>query len=285
MNNRGNRASEAFSADWLSLREPVDHSARNADVANAFVAWCATRGDEVSIVDMGCGTGSTVRALAPRLRNAAAGLRQHWTLVDADDALLERARAAIGDDGALGDLGGLRVEFRRCNLSDMEAVAALLEETDCHAVTGSALIDLVSARWIDDLAAIARKRQIALYFALNYTGREIWEPAHRLDEKVLAAFSRDQRRDKGFGPALGGDSTAYFEHRMRDHDYHVTSGTSDWFLGVQDVTLMGELADGIAAAAERGGALSRLEADTWLEARYRATHAVIGHADAFACPR
>ena len=44
-----------FSADWLALREPADHAARDGDLlaAAAQVAGAV-------IVDLGCGTGSTL---------------------------------------------------------------------------------------------------------------------------------------------------------------------------------------------------------------------------------
>ena len=62
-----------FSADWLALREPYDIGARNPHVLDAVVASLAGN-NQVRIVDLACGTGSTVRALAPR-RSQATSLR------------------------------------------------------------------------------------------------------------------------------------------------------------------------------------------------------------------
>ena len=64
-----------FSADWLALREPYDLRARNPAVLDAVVTWCKDM-FAIRVVDLGCGTGSTLRALTPRLPG-----RQNWRLV------------------------------------------------------------------------------------------------------------------------------------------------------------------------------------------------------------
>ena len=74
----------SFSAAWLELREPYDRRARNAAVIDAVVAALAGR-PSVTIVDLACGTGSTFRALMPRIKS-----RQNWRLVDNDLSLLAR---------------------------------------------------------------------------------------------------------------------------------------------------------------------------------------------------
>src|SRR5215831_5283458 len=76
-----------FSADWLALREPHDLRARNRTVLDAVVASVAAI-PSPRIVDLACGTGSTLRALAPRF---PAG--QNWRLADNDLSLLARASA------------------------------------------------------------------------------------------------------------------------------------------------------------------------------------------------
>ena len=83
-----------FSADWLAAREPHDARARNPVVLDTLVAAVASL-RSISIVDLGCGTGSTVRAIGPRLP-----ARQGITTAGADGAIvtaLEKA-AASGKD-------------------------------------------------------------------------------------------------------------------------------------------------------------------------------------------
>src|SRR5665647_2196796 len=82
-----------FSADWLALREPHDARARNPAVLNAVVASLAGY-PSIRIVDLACGTGSTLRVLAPQFPTG-----QHWRLVDNDLSLLARAAAMVQPAG------------------------------------------------------------------------------------------------------------------------------------------------------------------------------------------
>ena len=83
-----------FSAQWLELREPVDHRSRNQDLQAQVIDYL-TKMETVypgiiRLTDLGSGTGSNLRALAPQL-----GLMQFWTLIDYDVALLHTARATL----------------------------------------------------------------------------------------------------------------------------------------------------------------------------------------------
>jgi trans-aconitate methyltransferase len=71
-----------FSAEWLALREPADHAARDAGL---LMAAARAAGDSAVIVDLGCGTGSTRRAFGELLPHA------DWRMVDGDADLLVRA--------------------------------------------------------------------------------------------------------------------------------------------------------------------------------------------------
>ncbi|HKH34927.1 MAG TPA: hypothetical protein VKA80_12340, partial [Beijerinckiaceae bacterium] len=61
-----------FSADWLALREPADHRARNRELLAQLRARFAGQ-EAVTVVDLGSGTGSNLRACAPQLAP-----RQRW---------------------------------------------------------------------------------------------------------------------------------------------------------------------------------------------------------------
>ena len=79
-----------FSAEWLSLREPYDVAGRNAVVLDAVANTFADQ-TAISVVDLACGTGATLRALGPHLPP-----RQSWRLVDNNLSLL--AKAAVPPD-------------------------------------------------------------------------------------------------------------------------------------------------------------------------------------------
>src|SRR4051812_7133449 len=78
-----------FSPDWLALREPADHAARAPSVAREVFAHFADR-PSMTIADLGCGTGSNLRAMSGHLP-----ARQTWRLVDWDRRLLDAGRGRL----------------------------------------------------------------------------------------------------------------------------------------------------------------------------------------------
>jgi len=144
----------SFSAAWLGLREPYDLRARNAAVIDAVVVMLAGR-PSVTIADLACGTGSTFRALRPRIK-----ARQNWRLADNDLSLLARAPQSSPPDTHVTTMP---VDLNR----DLEA--ALDGPVDL--VTTSALLDLVSDEWLQRLAVETAARRLPIYAALSYDGR------------------------------------------------------------------------------------------------------------------
>src|SRR6266852_7588068 len=82
------RVGVCFSAQWLALREHYDQAARNGAVLDAVAATFAGA-SAATVTDLGCGTGATMRAIAPCLP-----ARQSWRLVDNDNVLLDAAERA-----------------------------------------------------------------------------------------------------------------------------------------------------------------------------------------------
>src|SRR5438105_15263352 len=81
----GEACMSGFSAEWLALRESYDLRARNPIVLEA-VATLFKSHEAISVVDLACGAGSTVRPLSSHLP-----ARQHWDLVDSEQGLLTLA--------------------------------------------------------------------------------------------------------------------------------------------------------------------------------------------------
>lgn len=232
--------SETFDPAWLALREPVDHRSRAA-AAVSLLATAWRRHGWSRVVDLGSGTGSNLRYLAPRLPGP-----QHWTLVDRDADLLGRASAPDG------------VERLTCLTADLaDSGLAAIADSDAHVVTGSALLDLVSRTWLERLVDRCRKAGCAAHFALTYDGSVQWHAAAedpRADDDpddgpVRRAVNAHQRRDKGFGPALGPMAGLTAETAFRGAGYRVWSMRSPWRLGSQDAPLARALVDGWEAAA------------------------------------
>jgi hypothetical protein len=262
-----------FSADWLALREPYDGRARNRDVLDS-VATAAAAGDAVAVVDLACGIGSTLRAVAPRLPP-----RQDWRLVDNDLSLLARAAAGKAIPGIA--VTRIPVDLAR----DLEAAL----DGRVSLVTASALLDLVSAEWLDRLVIEVAARHLPFYAALNYDGRVSFDPADPLDAAVIAAVNLHQQTDKGFGPALGPGAAEAAIKRFQAADYAVVHGRSDWHLLPRDREIQRDMLAGWAGAAREIGAVSLPDAAAWLTRRRDLLAAgrstvKVGHVDIFARP-
>lgn len=262
----------SFSAEWLALREPYDKRARSAAVLDAVAAAVGDR-RSIAVVDLACGSGSTLRALSPRLPAS-----QRWRLADNDLGLLARAAALANPPQLTTD--PVAVDLAR----DLEAVL----DGPVELVTTSALLDLVSHDWLDRLATECAARRLPVYAALTYDGLATLEPADPLDSTLIEAVNAHQKTDKGFGPALGPAAAATTPERFKALGYAVIQGASDWVLGPKDVEMQTEVLTGWAAAAREIG-IPIDDVITWL-ARRRDHIAAgrsamrVGHVDLFAQP-
>jgi SAM-dependent methyltransferase len=248
-----------FSADWLGLREPADLRARDAGLLRRAAQ---AAGPAPVILDLGCGTGATVRAMAPHLPPCT-----QWRLVDNDADLLAHA----------GRVAGATARTWRLDLGDLDS----LPLADVTLVTASALLDLVPADWLRDLAA---RIAVPVYAALSYDGQMGWEPAGPGDDAVTAAFNRHQRGDKGLGPALGPDAVTQAAALFGAAGFAVSQAESPWQLGPDQAALQAALVGGIAEAAAEAGCEA---AGDWGRIRIEAAaHSTcrIGHGDLLALP-
>jgi hypothetical protein len=245
-----------FEEEWLRLREPCDHAARSGILANRFVAAV---GPAPHLVDLGAGTGSNLRYLAPRLPAA-----QRWLLVDRDPALLAQARLEpVAPEAHVLDLAG-----------------ALPEAGRWTGITAAALLDLASAAWLDRLARWCRG--VPVLIALTVDGQLIWQPEEPEDDTVRERFLAHQRTDKGFGPALGAAAAPYLADRLEAEGQRVVLERSDWRLGPADAPLLAATLAGIIAVQDLG-------IERWAAARSRqlATGQLslaVGHVDLLALP-
>lgn len=266
-----------FSIDWLDLREDADRRARDSHLRDQAVEWLSagtSQDDSTVIVDLGAGTGSTLRTLAVP---GHPGLT--WRLVDHDEALL--GEACRRHDNTL------RIEACIADLSRIDT----LPLEGAKLVTASALFDLVSAGFIDQLATVlqaqSRRTPVGLYAALNYDGHTRWTPEHPLDQSVLEAFNRDQRTDKGFGLALGPDAGRVIENRFTSAGFRVSVASSPWELDGDDQAMVDALIVGIAGAVADAPGMDADALSDWV--RFRQANSAtgtctVGHTDVLALP-
>lgn len=262
----------SFSISWLNLREPADVKARAKSLATQALNWleASNEGFDNIVLDLGSGTGSSLRALT------ALGARNIvWRLVDHDGALLDEA---------------LKRHSKQALIEAYQADLTIIDELPLggvHLVTASALFDLASREFVDNLVARITRQKAALYVALNYDGITEWTPAHSLDDAVLNAFNQDQRRDKGFGKALGPDATQYLQQVFEAEGYKISIAASPWLLDAKDDELVSELIQGIANAVANNYGLDGKELIQWKE--FRLAHVQqgtckVGHLDLLAIP-
>jgi len=268
-----------FSAEWLALREPYDRAARSRAVLDALQSAFAGAA-AVAVTDLGCGTGATVRAIA-RLLPA----RQTWRLVDNDEALLARAKAAAPAGAAVATAA---IDLARHLDEAIGQAGGQAGGEVPDLVTTSALLDLVSSAWLDRLVAAMARLERPLYAALSYDGRVAMTPATRHDDTVIAAVNRHQLTDKGFGPALGPGAAAAAPGRLRGAGFAVVAGRSDWSFAPADRDIQAAMLDGWAAAAGEIGVAPSIVAEWLAERRDHLaagrSHMRVGHVDVFARP-
>jgi len=259
-----------FSANWLALREPYDLRARNPAVLDAAIAWCKDV-FAIRIVDLACGTGSTLRALAPRIPG-----RQNWRLFDNDFDLV--ARVAAMAPPATITVTATPLDLGR----DLEAAL----DGSIDLITTSALLDLVSESWLERLVVEISARSIPFYAAISHDGRIEIVPSDPFDTTIVAAVNLHQRTDKGFGPALGGTSASFAITRLKSFGYSVIHGTSDWVLEPHDCDVQMELFSSWAATARQTGQ-APVDTSNWLARRCesiaaRQSSIRVGHVDFWA---
>jgi SAM-dependent methyltransferase len=265
---------ETFAQDWLALREPVDHRSRAADLVVPLAEWWESHLSR-RVLDLGSGTGSNLRHLAPRLPG-----EQVWTLVDRDAALLERATHT---DVAVRGVGGVE-----CVVGELDREGlGLVPGADL--VTASALLDLVTHEWLERLVAACQAAGSAALLALTWDGTMTWDDPDPDDALVAEAVRSHQLRDKGMGPALGPAAGPAAERAFRAAGYDTRLRPSPWRLGADDASLARALIDGWVAAASKQRPDDAPLIQNWA-GRRRATTAStpgleVGHVDLLALPR
>lgn len=263
-----------FSADWLALREPLDAASRATELTWAFGRALPPG---ARLVDLGAGTGSNLRFLAPRIGR----IRQDWLLVENDPALLEAGPRAIAAwaavRGGRGDMGdgavaveGMPVDGGALSLTarylaaDLGAWGGMPDFDAADGVTASALFDLVSQGWLDRFTArLVAARRPPVLAALTVDGRLVLTPDDPDDAAVASRFHTHMRRDKGLGPALGPAAPAALHRTLSAAGYGVWSARSDWLAGPEHQDLQARLIDGYAAAAAEADPAFADRAHAW----------------------
>ncbi|MFD7614582.1 methyltransferase domain-containing protein [Streptomyces sp. NPDC059828] len=215
-----------FAPEWLTLRESADSAARAPELLDPLRQHMATRTDTPLVIrDLGCGTGSMGRWLAPRLSGP-----QHWILHDHDPELLELAAAQLPRTAADGSPITVATQRGDIALLDTAALAGT------SLVTASALLDLLTRDELDALAAACAGARCPALLALSVVGRVDLEPADPLDTEITEAFNAHQRRVDQGRRLLGPDAVAAASVAFARYGMTVRVQPSPWRLDVAPVT-------------------------------------------------
>ena len=266
-----------FSIKWLNIREVSDHKARDKHLLKTAANWLNNlKSKDKVIVDLGSGTGSTIRGLQGQTTLAPS---IKWRLVDNDPEVLAEA---IHRHSGEYSIEGFLIDLSETQELPLESVSL---------VTASALLDLVSENFIQDLCQLIIEkneyRPVGFYSALSYNGCIKWTPVHPLDAAILINFNTDQRRDKGFGPALGPNATDFLRRQFHSSKFQCLSAKSPWLLNSADYLLTESLISGMSGVAIQTDELTNSDILDWKTFRMkniRTGTCFLGHTDFLVLP-
>jgi SAM-dependent methyltransferase len=226
------------SPGWLDLREAADAAARAADLVAPLLAALP---DPLVVHDLGCGTGSMTRWLAPLLPGP-----QHWVLHDLDRDLLD---VAVGRTAGLRAADGSAVTVT-ARVDDVTRLGAA-DLVGAGLVTGSALLDVLDEDELQRLVRACVTAGCPVLMTLTVVGRVALAPAEPLDAELAAAFNDHQRRPGRTSRLCGPDALPAAAAAIRAAGCDVRLAPSPWRLGGDSAELaLAWLAGWVEAAGE-----------------------------------
>ena len=263
------------SAAWLGLREPADAAARAAELVEPVRRRLAVTPRAV-VHDLGSGTGSMGRWLAPRLPGP-----QRWIMYDQDVDLLERAMACV--IGTAADGAPVTVETRQRDITRLTA----RDLDGASLVTASALLDVLTAEEVDRVAAACAGAGCPALLTISVVGRVELTPPDPLDEEIAAAFNAHQRRTVRARTLLGPDAVDATADAFARRGVGVAVRPSPWRLGPDRAELVSEWFRGWLAAAceqrpELAGPAAPYARRRLADAAAGRLGVVVGHSDVLA---
>jgi hypothetical protein len=265
------------SSDWLALREPQDADARSLDLALTAAAMLPE--GPIVVHDLGSGTGSMMRWLAPLLAGP-----QTWILHDWNAGLTERAITSARPTDR--DNAAISVHSQTGNLADLRAA----DLAGASLVTASALLDVLTSRETHAIVNACVEARLPALFTLSVTGEVRFSPHDDLDAAVEHAFNAHQLRDTDGRGQLGRFGAPVAQGLFTQAGWVVRPSTTVWRLDPRRPRLLREWFCGwVDAAVEQDPALRAAAT------RYRALRlsqidrgelvAHVRHVDLLAWPR
>lgn len=222
---------------WLARREAEDARARSRTLVRRARALLPT--GPLRVHDLGSGTGSMMRWLAPQLPGP-----QTWTLHDWNADL--PARAVDADPARDPTVAPVAIRTRIGPLADLRGT----DLAGASLVTASALLDVLTVEEARAVVAACVAVGAPALFTLSVTGQVELRPPDARDESYRAAFNAHQRREASGRRLLGPGGGDVVARLFADAGWTLATAPSPWRLGPANPTLLAEWFAGWADAAE-----------------------------------
>jgi hypothetical protein len=261
---------------WLGLREAADAVARAGELVELLRGRLART--PLVIHDLGCGTGSMGRWLAPQLPGP-----QHWVMHDRDPSLLRVAAGGLPDRA--GDGSAVTVDVRGGDVTQLTAD----DLRGAGLVTTSALLDLLTVAEVERIVAACCAARCSALLTLSVSGRVDLAPSDPMDGVIAAAFNAHQRCTSQGRRLLGPDALDATIDAFARHGVATVVRCSPWRLGPDNEDLMSEWLEGwLAAACEHQPELAEAIVDyarrRAAEMAARQLHVTVHHGDVLGGP-
>jgi hypothetical protein len=265
------------SSDWLSLREAQDSRARSRDLARAVLALLPD--GPMTVHDLGSGTGSMMRWLAPLLPGP-----QAWVLHDWNANLTRHAldgEAPRDRDGAPVSITTRVGELEELRAADLEGASL---------VTASALLDVLTASEAHAIVEACVEVGAPTLLSLSVTGEVELRPWDARDKLFETAFNAHQRREVHDRRLLGRYGAPIVQGLFELAGWKVRKARTSWRIADTEPRLLNEWFDGWIDAAEEQSPTLRADAAGYRELRRSQLDrgelsAVVYHLDLLAWPR
>jgi SAM-dependent methyltransferase len=217
---------------YLASKTTVDDRALNRQVLAELGRLMPAGAPRILEIGAGLGT------MAARLLDWEAVVAGEYTLLDADQQLLDGSRQWLGDWAAARGLrcdplpDGLQVGDLRVRLLHAELGSYLETAPGAPAdvLIANAVLDLV-----DVPAVLPGLLQLlvpggAYWFTINYDGDSIFEPGHPGDGQIMQAYHRDMDERVRYGRPAGESQAGrhLFHHLRAAGAPALAAGSSDW---------------------------------------------------------
>ncbi|TYL51147.1 SAM-dependent methyltransferase [Agromyces mariniharenae] len=266
----------AVSSDWLALREAEDSRARSRELA--YAASRRLGSGPFVVHDLGSGTGSMMRWLAPLLPGP-----QAWVLHDWNPDLTEHATNGVVPLDRDGRPVSVRTRTGELERLDAGALAG------ASLVTASALLDVLTTRELRAVIRACLAVGCPVLLSLSVTGEVRLDPPDPPDEVFAASFNEHQQRLVGGRRLLGPAGVGRAERLFREAGWSIRTADTRWRLGDHDPVLLEQWFDGWVDAAlehradlrDEGAAYRALRSEQF---RRGELSAVVVHTDLLAWP-